>query len=83
MAAKSVVVMRSGLGCWPFHEQTFGQARENPIHPDGVAVVQLAFIVAPGAVEPRVLPALDAPVLAIERQPEGRVQLVGRGHDHA
>ena len=41
------------------------------------------FIVAPGDVEPRVQPVLDAPVLAIERQPEGRVQLFDRGHDHA
>ena len=75
-----------GLGVLaaPFHKQTVGQARENPMHPDGVAVAQPAFIVAPGDVEPRVLPVLDAPVLPVEHQPVVRVQLLGRptGQEH-
>ena len=69
-------VLGLGVLAAPFHEQTVGQARENPMHPDGVAVAQSAFIVAPGDIQPGVQPVFNAPVLPVERQPARRGQLL-------
>ena len=62
----------------PFHEQAVGQAREDAMHPYGVAVAQPALIVAAGDVQPGVQAGFDAPVLPVEPEPAGGAQGLGR-----
>jgi hypothetical protein len=60
----------------PFHEQTVGQARKDPVRPHGVAVAQAALVIPPGDVQPGVESVFNAPVLPVALEPAGGRELL-------
>jgi hypothetical protein len=62
----------------PVQEEAIGQAGKNTVHPDSVARAQPAEVITARDIESGVKAVLDAPMVAVESEPAGGIEMSGR-----
>jgi len=63
----------------PFHKQADGEAPEHSKHPDARIALHAAAVVVVGDIQALMEPVFNAPALAVEREPGGWIEPLGRG----